>query len=59
LAAIGYYLHSVVPEEKLMEKVNEYSHVLSLIFLGVGIFVVAYLVYKGMKKKDTNKEASL
>jgi len=59
LAAIGYYLHSVVPEEKLMEKVNEYSHVLSLIFVGVGIFVVVYLVYKGMKKKDTNKEASL
>lgn len=54
LAAIGYYL-STVPgietEEQLLAKVTEYSHELSYIFIGIGAFVVGYLIYKGMKKK--------
>lgn len=50
LAAIGYYLHSVVPEDRLMEEVNRYSHELGYIFLAIGVLIVAYLVYKGMKK---------
>ena len=51
LAAIGYGLYSVVPQDQLMAKVTEYSHELSYIFLALGIFVVGYLVYKGVKKK--------
>lgn len=54
LAAIGYYL-STVPgietEEQLLAKVTEYSHELSYIFIGIGVFVVGYLIYKGAKKK--------
>lgn len=54
LAAIGYYL-STVPgietEEQLLAKVTEYSHELSYIFIGIGAFVVGYLIYKGAKKK--------
>ncbi len=53
LAAIGWYIASVPgieTEEQLLAKVNEYSHELGYIFIGVGIFVVAYLAYKGMKK---------
>ena len=54
LAAIGYYL-STVPgietEEQLLAKVTEYSHGLGYIFIGIGAFVVGYLIYKGMKKK--------
>lgn len=50
LAAIGYYL-STVPgiqnEEQLMEKVNEYSHSIGYFFIGIGILIVAYLIYKG------------
>lgn len=53
LAAIGYYL-STVPgietEEQLLAKVSEYSHELSYIFIGLGVFVVGFLIYKGMKK---------
>lgn len=49
LAAIGYYLQSVVPEEQLMETVTQYSHELGYIFIGVGVFVVGYLIYKGRK----------
>lgn len=53
LAAIGYYL-STVPgietEEQLLEKVTEYSHEISYVFIGIGAFVVGYLIYKGTKK---------
>ncbi|MEG0038894.1 MAG: DedA family protein, partial [Bacteroides sp.] len=54
LAAIGYYL-STVPgiesEEQLLAKVTEYSHELGYFFIAVGVFIVGFLVYKGMKKK--------
>ena len=49
LASIGYYLQSVVPEDQLMETVTKYSHELGYIFIGVGVLVVAYLIYKGKK----------
>lgn len=52
LATIGYYL-STVPgietEEQLLAKVTEYSHELGYVFIAVGVFVVAFLVYKGYK----------
>lgn len=52
LATIGYYL-STVPgietEEQLLAKVTEYSHELGYIFIAVGVFVVAFLIYKGYK----------
>ena len=54
LAAIGYYL-STVPgiesEEQLLAKVTEYSHELGYCFIVIGVFIVGFLVYKGMKKK--------
>lgn len=49
LASIGYYLQSIVPEDQLMETVTKYSHELGYIFIGVGVLVVAYLIYKGKK----------
>ena len=53
LAAIGYYL-STVPgietEEQLLAQVTEYSHELGYIFIGIGVFIVAYLAYQGMRK---------
>jgi len=50
LAAIGYYLESVVPKEMLMSKVMEYSHLVTigLVVLGVGVF--GYILYKALKK---------
>ena len=51
LAAIGYSLQSVVPEDQLMEKVNEYSHELGIAMIALFVGLVLFLVYKGMKKK--------
>ena len=49
LAAIGYYLQSVVPEDQLMATVTEYSHELGYVFICLGLLIVAYLIYKGRK----------
>ena len=49
LAALGYYLQSIVPEDQLLATVKEYSHELGYVFIGVGIFVVFYLIHKGKK----------
>lgn len=51
LAAIGYSLSAVVKsEEELLSKVTEYSHEIGYLFIGTGILIVSFLVYKGMKK---------
>lgn len=54
LATIGYYL-STVPgietQEQLLAKVTEYSKEIGFICIGLAIFVVGFLAYKGMKKK--------
>lgn len=49
LAGIGYYLQSIVPEDQLLETVSKYSHELGYVFIGVGVLIVAYLIYKGRK----------
>ena len=60
LAAIGYYL-SKVPgietEAQLLEKVNEYSHEIGLVFVALVVLIVGFLIYKGTAghKKATKK----
>ncbi|WP_321479534.1 DedA family protein [uncultured Bacteroides sp.] len=53
LAAIGYYLASVPgisTEQELLARVTEYSHEIGYAFIGLGAFIVIFLIYKGMKK---------
>lgn len=52
LAAIGYSLQSVVPEDQLMDKVNEYSHELGIAMIALFVALIIFLIYKGIKKKD-------
>lgn len=51
LAAIGYYLQSVVPEDQLMGQVERYSEELKIVIIAVVVLVVGFLLYKGLKKK--------
>ena len=54
LAAIGYYLAGVPgieTEEQLLAQVNKYSHEIGYVFIAIGVFIVAFLIYKGCKKK--------
>lgn len=50
LAAIGWHLQSFIPKDQLLSKVTEYSHEIGYGFIVFGVLIVAYLVYKGMRK---------
>ena len=50
LAAIGYYLASVVPYDQLDATVAHYAVYLKIAMLLLGAGVVVYLIYKGVKK---------
>lgn len=49
LAAIGYYLQSIVPYNELDAQVAAYSQELKVVMIALGILVVGYLIYKGRK----------
>ena len=38
-----------------MAKVSEYSQEIGWVFIAIGIFVLIFLVYKGMKKNKPTK----
>ncbi len=50
LAALGYFLESVVPEEQLLTTVTEYSHEIGYGIIAIVAVALAYLIYKGVKK---------
>ena len=50
LAALGYFLESVVPEEQLLATVTEYSHEIGYGIIAIVAVALAYLLYKGVKK---------
>ena len=50
LAAIGYGFHAVIPEDELISKVQMYSHEILYILIAICVFIVGFLIYKGMKK---------
>lgn len=54
LATLGYYMASIPglqTEAAVMNKVKEYSGEIGVVFIFVAVAVVAYLIYKGWKKK--------
>lgn len=54
LAALGYYMASIPglqTEEAVMNKVKEYSSEIGIVFVVLAVAIVAYLIYKGVKRK--------
>lgn len=52
LATLGWYLHAIVPEEQLNEKINEYGNVISWVTVSIFIAaVIIYLIVKYIRKK--------
>ena len=51
LAAMGYFLESVVPEDQLLATVTKYSHEIGYCIIGVVVVALAIIIYKGVKKK--------
>ena len=50
LAALGYFLEAVVPEEQLIATVTKYSHEIGYGIIAVVTLALAYIIYKGVKK---------
>ena len=51
LAVLGYFAHGN------KDLITEYSHILSYIFLGLGILFIGYMVYKVFKSNPNEEEA--
>ena len=51
LAALGWYLEDIVPEDQLISTVSEYSHEIGYVIAGVVVLALGYVIYKGIKKK--------
>lgn len=51
LAALGWYLHSIVPEEQLNDKILEYNDHIKVVILSLFGLMVAYFVIKHFLNK--------
>ena len=52
LAALGWYLHSIVPEEELDATIEKYNHYIVLAIVAIVAVVIAYFVVKHYRKKN-------
>ncbi|MBO5186656.1 MAG: DedA family protein [Prevotella sp.] len=52
LAALGWYLHSIVPETELNDKISEYSHQIQIFIVIVFIMIVGYFIIKRIINKN-------
>ena len=52
LAILGWYLHAIVPEDQLNDKISEYAEYIKFIILGLIVLAVIYFVIK----KKLNKK---
>lgn len=51
LAALGWYLHSIVPEEQLNAKIDEYSEYIKIVILSIAALFVAFFAVKAVLKR--------
>ena len=52
LAAIGWYLQAIVPEDQLMNKVSEYSEHINICILALlGCVAIYFIIKKARNKK--------
>lgn len=52
LAAMGWYLHSIVPETQLQSKIDEYSEYIKIVIIALFLIVVAFFAVKAIIKKQ-------
>lgn len=51
LAALGWYLHTIVPEEQLNDKISEYAEYIKLVILALVVLAAAWFIVKAYMKK--------
>ncbi len=55
LAFLGYYLHSVLPKDQLMDTVYRYSHEIGYTILGIVVLLIGWLVIRNLVKKKKSR----
>lgn len=50
LAALGWYLHSIVPADQLNDKISEYAEYIKLVLIGLVLVAILYFVAKALIK---------
>ena len=56
LAALGWYLHTIVPEEQLHDKILEYGDYIKYIIIAIVLVAAIYFIVKKQIKKRSSKE---
>lgn len=56
LAALGWYLHTIVPEEQLHDKILEYGDYIKYIIIAIVLVVALYFIVKKQTKKRSSKQ---
>lgn len=57
LAALGWYLHSIVPESELNAKIDEYSEYIKIVIVAAVLLVAAFFTIKALiKRKKREKQ---
>ena len=51
LAALGWYLHAIVPEEQLNDKISEYAEYIKIAILALVVLAIAYFAIKHYAKR--------
>jgi membrane protein DedA with SNARE-associated domain len=52
LAALGWYLHAIVPEDQLEQTIEQYNHYIVGAILAIVVVVIAYFAVKHTVKKN-------
>ncbi len=56
LAALGRYLHTIVPEEQLHDKILEYGDYIKYIIIAIVLVAALYFIVKKQIKKRSSKQ---
>ena len=51
LAALGWYLHAIVPEEQLNDKISEYAEYIKLVILALVVIAIVWFVVKAYTRR--------
>lgn len=50
LAGLGWYLHTIVPEDQLHDKISEYAEYIKLVLVGLVVIAILYFAAKSIIK---------
>ena len=51
LAALGWYLHTIVLEEELNDKISEYAEYIKIVIIGLVVIAIVYFVVRSYFKR--------